>query len=84
MNYLVISIIIAIGSLTSLLLVIIYSEPVNISNYTYDGIEDDDLVTRRASIGVSSAIENIPLRNCFQIDDNDQIGRASVGKECRL
>ena len=62
---------IAIGSMTLLVLVIIYSEPVNISNYTYDGIEDDDLVTRRAWIGVSSAIENIPSRNCFQIDDND-------------
>ncbi|MGI0009019.1 MAG: hypothetical protein ACRD92_05310 [Nitrosopumilaceae archaeon] len=71
MNYLIISIIIAIGSLTSLVLLIIYSEPVSISNYTYDGIEDDDLVTRRALIGVSSAIENIPSRNCFQIDDND-------------
>lgn len=57
--------------MTSLLLVIIYSEPVNISNYTYDGIEDDDLVTRRVLIGISSAIENIPSRNCFQLDDND-------------
>ena len=71
MNYLIISIIISIGSLTSLLLVIIYSEPVSISNRAYDGIEDEDLVTRRVFIGVSSAIDNIPSRNCFQLDDND-------------
>lgn len=57
--------------MTSLVLVMIYLEPVKIVSFFYDGIDEDDLVTRKAWIGVSATIQNVPSRNCFKIDDND-------------
>lgn len=71
MNYFLSSLSVALGVLTAIILLSIYFGPHESSLFQYEGIEYDDLVTRHTGGSIFVTVENIPQRNCFEIDDSD-------------